>query len=209
MSSATEPGLQAPEALGQEIDFYRFFASAFGAPTRGRFESLGDPGLGHTLRQLWTELEREAEFPGATAFQDYGDYEATYIALFDVGVPQPPVPLLESAHQQTLPAQQTALENTHFFEVLGLKADTSQFAPDHLVTQLEFLAAVRYTRENTTDTDNRSSLVRLERDFLERHLLNWLPAAEKKLRQQKPPLFPLLLTLLLGFLRRRHAALAH
>jgi TorA maturation chaperone TorD len=115
--------------------------------------------------------------------------------------------LLESSHQQALPAQQIALENTQFYQVLGLKADVSQYAPDHLVTQLEFLAAVRYARENTSDQENRGNLVRLECDFLDRHLLNWLPAALQKLEREQPPVFPALLKLLLAFLRHQRETL--
>jgi DMSO reductase family type II enzyme chaperone len=207
MASVTEPHIQTPEKNGQEVDFYRLFAFVFGAPTRGRFESLRDPALWNTLHQLWQGIGCEGEFPSANTHQDYGDYESTYIAVFDVGAPQPPVPLLESSHQQALPAQQIALENTQFYQVLGLKADVSQYAPDHLVTQLEFLAAVRYARENTSDQENRGNLVRLECDFLDRHLLNWLPAALQKLEREQPPVFPALLKLLLAFLRHQRETL--
>jgi len=187
----------------EEIDLYRFFAFVFGAPTRERFDWFQQPELAPSLAHLWTRLGCLGEFPGATSFPDYGEYESTYIALFDVGVPQPPVPLLESAHDPAQPPQQTALENTSFYEVLGLATDTSRYAPDHLVTQLEFLSAVRYTRENTPNEENPGSVARLEQDFLQRHLLNWVPAAEEKLRQTTAPVFSVLLTLLLAFLRQQ------
>ncbi len=203
MSSPSGPRTSREPASWEEIDLYRFFAFVFGAPTRERFQWFQQPGLAPSLAQLWTRLGCLGEFPGATSFPDYGEYESTYIALFDVGMPQPPVPLLESAHYKAQPPQQTALENTSFYEVLGLDTDTSRYAPDHLVTQLEFLSAVRYTRENTPNEENRKSLARLERDFLQRHLLNWVPAAEEKLRQAEAPIFPVLFTLLTAFLRHQ------
>lgn len=203
MPSRPTPGTSLELAGWEEIDLYRFFAFVFGAPTRERFEWFQQPSLTASLAQLWTRLGCLGEFPGATSFPDYGEYESTYIALFDVGVPQPPVPLLESAHYKAQPPQQTALENTSFYEVLGLETDTSRYAPDHLVTQLEFLSAVRYTRENTPHEENRKSLARLERDFLQRHLLNWVPTAEEKLRQAQAPVFPALFTLLAAFLRQQ------
>ena len=56
------------------------------------------------------------------------------------------------------------------------------------MTEIEFLAAVSYFRENETLLENREPLHRLQRDFLERHLLNWLPAATGELEVLNPPL---------------------
>lgn len=181
----------------EQVDLYRFFAFVFGMPTLERYEWLHQKETPARLEALWDWLGCEGDFPGVGRFESYDDYESTYIALFDVGVPQPPVPLLESAHYKSLPPQQIALENTHFYEVLGLQADTRQYAPDHLVTQLEFLGAVRYARKSTTDADNREGLARLEEDFIKRHLLNWLPALEKKLTHTQPLLLGTLCTMLL------------
>ena len=186
------------------LDLYRVFTFAFGLPTAERYDWLCRPDLAASLECLWQALGVPGEFPAPGCFDDYQDYESTYIALFDVGLPEPPAPLLESAHNKAVPPQQTALENVDFYEVLGLKHNPSQFAPDHLVTQLEFLAALSFARENTTEADNKGTLDLLEHDFLERHLLNWLPIELEKLTRQKPPIFPVLLALLLAFVRQRH-----
>jgi TorA maturation chaperone TorD len=71
------------------------------------------------------------------------------------------------------------------------------------VTQLEFLSAVGYLRERTPDADNRTRLAQLERDFLERHLLNWVSNAQEKLAREDPPIFTTLMTLLLAFVQSR------
>lgn len=190
----------------EELDFYRLFAHLFGPATRDRFDQFCSPAFEQSLAHLWAEFHCAGKFRGLGSFRDKVEYENAYIALFDVGVPEPPLPLLESAHNKTVPPQQIALENISFYEVLGLKPDPSRQAPDHLVTQLEFLAAVRYARENAREAD-RESLRRLERDFLQRHLLNWLPAAQEKLQRLGPPVFPALATLLVAFLRERLASL--
>ena len=160
-----------------DLDLCRVFAFAFGCPSRERFEWLQSAGFGK--------------------FRSYGEYEALYIALFDVGNPEPPAPLLESAHHKSVPAQQIALECMDFYEIVGLKPDTSRYAPDHLVTQLEFLAAVRYLRTQRPDDGD---LARLERDFTQRHLLSWLGAAAKKLEKESPRVFPELMRCLLSAL---------
>ena len=144
------------------------------------------------------------EFPGFEWFASYEHYESAYIALFDVGMPEPPVPLFESAHDKSHPAQEIALENTYFYEVLGLKSDPGRAVPDYLVTQLEFLAALRYTYEHTSEESTAVSLVRAETEFLERHLSNWLPTAKAKLDRTNAPGFPVLMTILVQFLRHMH-----
>jgi DMSO reductase family type II enzyme chaperone len=156
------------------------------------------------LRNLWKELGCGGTFPGFEWFASYEQYESAYIALFDVGIPEPPVPLFESAHDKSHPAQEIALENTYFYEVLGLKSDPGRAVPDYLVTQLEFLAALRYTREHTSEESTAISLARAETEFLERHLLNWVATAKAKLDRTNAPGFPVMMTLLVQFLNYRH-----
>ena len=191
----------------QQNDLYRFFAFVFAPPTCECFDLLSQPGLPEALRNLWKQLGCEGEFSGFEWFASYEQYESAYIALFDVGIPEPPVPLFESAHDKTHPAQEIALENTYFYEVLGLKSDPGRAVPDYLVTQLEFLAALRYTCDNTSDEATAIALARAETEFRERHLLNWLPTAKTKLDRTGAPGFPWLMTLLVQFLSHRHAGL--
>ncbi|HEX9110544.1 MAG TPA: molecular chaperone TorD family protein [Terriglobales bacterium] len=188
----------------QQNDLYRFFAIVFAQPTHECFDLLSQPGLPEALQDLWKQLGCEGEFPGFEWFASYEQYESAYIALFDVGIPEPPVPLFESAHDKTHPPQEMALENTYFYELLGLKSDPSRAVPDYLVTQLEFLAALRYTCENASEKATAISLAKAETDFLERHLLNWVPNAKTKLDRTGAPGFLALMTLLVRFLSHRH-----
>lgn len=187
----------------QQTDLYRFFAVVFGPPTRECFNFFAQSGIRAALHDLWTYLQCEGRFPGFEWFASYELYESAYIALFDVGVPEPPVPLFESAHNKSCPAQEISLENTYFYEVLGLKSNSNLSVPDFLITQLEFLAALRYTRDNTSDEANATGLLRAETEFLERHLLDWVPIAESKLTTIGAPAFPVLMTLLVSFLKKR------
>jgi DMSO reductase family type II enzyme chaperone len=184
------------------LDPYRFFAFVFAAPSSERFRTLAQPGLKVALAGLWQQLCCKGAFPNFAWFKSYEEYEATYIALFDVGIPEPPVPLFESAHDKTRPPQEIALENTMFYDALGLKWDSSCAVPDYLITQLEFLAAVHYTLEHAQDSGARGSLAKLEADFLSRHLLNWLPAAAAKLSKSPSAFLPCMI-LLTSFLQNR------
>ena len=185
------------------LDLYRFFAFVFSPASPERFDTLAQPALKDSLADLWQQLRRKGGFPHFGWFKNYEEYEATYIALFDVGIPEPPVPLFESAHDKTKPAQEIALENTWFYDVLGLKWDSRCAVPDYLISQLEFLAAVHYTLEHARDADASRSLVRLERDFLGRHIVNWVPTAAAKLNGVSPSAFGPFMSLLLAFLQDR------
>lgn len=191
-----------------EIDFFRLFALCFGRPSRECFSWF----RGKDSRTLWKQLGRDLKIKvnltQAHTFSDYSSYEAAYIALFDVGVPESPVPLLESTYSKRAAPPEIVLECVNFYDVLGLRPSGSAFSPDHLVTQLEFLSTVCYLREQQTDPQKAESLRRLERDFIDRHLLNWLPTAQQRIDQLNPPLFPKLLRLLIGNLKAEVSMLA-
>ncbi len=188
-----------------DVDLYRFFAFLLGAPSREKYAWFAHPSSENALAQLGTRLGAAGEQPPFEIFESYADYESGYIALFDVGMPEPPIPLLESFYKKEIPAQLTVLENTDFYAVLDLKPDSAVTAPDHLVTQLEFLASVRFLRENSADGEQSENLRRLENDYLTRHLLDWIPIVHRKVAAAKVPVFPALYSLLELFLQSRHA----
>jgi len=201
MTSITPTDNTAATFDWRQTDLYRFFALVFSSPTHECFNFLSQPSAPTALCDLWEHLNCEGDFPGFEWFASYEQYESAYIALFDVGIPEPPAPLFESAHDKSNPAQKIALENTCFYEVLGLKSDSSRGVPEYLVTQLEFLAALRYTREQTSEKSTAVSLARAEKEFLERHLSNWVPSAKAKLERINAPGFSMLMTMLVQFLK--------
>jgi DMSO reductase family type II enzyme chaperone len=191
-----------------DLDFYRVFAYSFGLPSPERFAWLSSREYRSLLKTLSSQLDLPKKTGRVSRFPDYSAYEPAYLALFEVGLPAPPVPLLESAYSRSGPAQQVVLDCVNFYDVLGLRPSDSVFPADHLVTKLEFLAAVRFLRAGTSNAEQASQLLRLECDFIERHLLSWLPAAQEKLEKLNPPIFLLLLRLLHSFLRAEFASLA-
>ena len=197
-----------PAAASAEIDFFRLFALCFGQPSREGFAWLSGKDSRAVWKRLGSRLGVDVKAGRANSFPDFSSYEAAYIALFEVGVPEPPVPLLESAHSKRAVPQEIVLECANFYDVLGLRPSGSIFPADHLVTQLEFLVTVRYLREYQSDSAKAEPLQRLEREFVERHLLNWLPVVQEKINQLNPPLFPVLLRLLTAHLRAEISLLA-
>ena len=99
------------------------------------------------------------------------DLRALYIDLFEAGLPQPRCPLLESAWLLNKPAGDVVLENKLYYQNFGLEID-GRAAPDHLLTQLEFLAWLDHC-EAAGNLD-LESVKRARADFLERHLAHWV-----------------------------------
>ena len=133
-----------------------------------------------TLRYAlgYPDEERHARFQAV--FEDapasLDDLRALYIRLFEAGTPQPLCPLLESAYVLSRPPGEIVLENKLFYQHFGLKVET-RAAPDHLLTQLEFLAWLDHClEEGNADPD---SLIRARSEFAERHLAHWLPKATR------------------------------
>jgi TorA maturation chaperone TorD len=207
MNNETPRGTKAESC--EEIDWYRFFAYLIGPPTRERFGRITQPGLQATIANLWEGMACTGDLPRNVMFGSFEHYEACYIAVFDVGAPEPPVPLLESFYHNTVPAQHTVLENAWFYDVIKLRTAASISSPDHLLSQLEFCASVRYLEETCSEEPQRHTLCRLERDFIDRHLLTWIPTALAKLQELGPPVFPAWFALLVRFLRCRLEELAN
>jgi TorA maturation chaperone TorD len=193
--------------LPADLDLYRVFAACFSHPSIERFAWLSGRECRVLLKKLGHRHEGRLPHSATRHFRDYSSYESAYIALFEVGVPEPPVPLLESANSPRQVPQDIVLECVNFYDVLGLRPSGSVFPSDHLVTQLEFLAAARYLREQANDSNKEASLRRLERDFIGRHLLNWLPVAQENLEKANPPLFLMLLRSLTAYLNQQSVSL--
>ena len=205
LSKRTRRERDAPHIA--ELDLYRVFAACFSHPSTERFDWLSGRECRALLKKLGLNQVGRLPHSATRQFRDYCSYEAAYIALFEVGVPEPPVPLLESAHSRRQVPQDIVLECVNFYDVLGLRPSGSVFPSDHLVTQLEFLAAARYLREQANDANSADSLRRLERDFIARHMVNWLAVAQEKLEEVNPPMFLMLLRALTAFLKQRSVLL--
>ena len=98
------------------------------------------------------------------------DLRALYIDLFEAGLPQPRCPLLESAWLLNKPAGEVVLENKLYYQNFGLQID-DRAAPDHLLTQLEFLAWLDHCE--AAGNADLASIKRARTEFLERHLAHW------------------------------------
>ncbi|MCX7168555.1 MAG: molecular chaperone TorD family protein [Rhodocyclales bacterium] len=111
------------------------------------------------------------------------DLEAEYLAAFEVGRDTSPVPLFEGMHRGDLGRDGILEDLLRFYEFFDVKlSETDREYPDHLVTELEFVAWL-CMQEQTAEQKGGDALPyrRAARDFLDRHLRAWLPNFRKRL----------------------------
>lgn len=170
--AATIPGPPSTRAL-----LYLGYARLLGFPDESLVESVGRGQLAREVAELHedaglAEPDARLEWHGGDAL------ESTYIATFEVGVPEPPVPLYESAYATDDKSGRRSLleELVRFYEFFDLDlGENPSEAPDHLTVELEFMAAVAQLEHLAGLQGADVTPFRLaQRDFLDRHLVGFL-----------------------------------
>jgi len=123
-------------------------------------------------------LKREAGSIGRDMFQ------AEYVALFELGMPQPPCPLREHVYKGEAGSMKVRLVGPYYTapglllmaELQALYASegltTLRYPPDHLVVELEYMHHLT-TRQCSEEKPKRSLLLK-QLNFVKGHL-DWLP----------------------------------
>ncbi len=109
--------------------------------------------------------------------------EAEYLAAFEVGRDNSPVPLFEGMHRDDAARDGVLQDLLRFYEFFDTKlSETDREYPDHLVTELEFLAWLCMQEHLVEEKGgNADSFRRAQRDFITRHLAAWLPVFCRRL----------------------------
>jgi DMSO reductase family type II enzyme chaperone len=109
--------------------------------------------------------------------------EAEYLAAFEMGRDGPPVTLFEGMHRGDLGRDGVLEDLLRYYEFFDVKlSESDREFPDHLVTELEFLAWLSMQEEAAEQAGRDAEPFRnAERDFLTRHLCAWLPVFRQRL----------------------------
>lgn len=134
------------------------------------------------------------------------DFEVTFVQTFDTGMPLPPCPPYEGAYRGETRTS-ILLEVYEFYKYFGLqmsqREDKREF-PDHLCAELEFLHFLTFKEAQATGDGNKEFLkgyVLAQKDFLERHLILWVPKFYDRLQRiSRIPLYPQLARVLSLFI---------
>lgn len=109
--------------------------------------------------------------------------EADYLAAFELGRGKSAVPLFEGMHRGDLGREGVLEDLLRFYEFFDVKlSETDREYPDHLVTELEFLAWLCLQEQDAQREGRDAEPFRCAaRDFLTRHLAAWLPEFRRRL----------------------------
>jgi DMSO reductase family type II enzyme chaperone len=153
-------------SMGPQAENYLAMARLFSYPTAEAWQRLTEHGLVD---------------PALTA----EDLQAEYVAAFEVGRDGAAVPLFEGMHRGSMGRDGVLEDLLRFYEFFDVRlSEEDRDYPDHLVTELEFLASLCH-REWVAQQQgwNAEPYRRAAKDFLERHLAAWLPEFSRKLER--------------------------
>ena len=172
---------------------YALLAVAFGFPDEELHGAIREGVIARSIAELCAALPYGLS-PAVTAdlaaaADSYVEFESEYIRLFDVGAAGPPCPLYGGVYiGDRMKNMEEATRFYNFFE-LRLSPDVREL-PDHITTELEFLHYLTFREAELRQRGGDvSSLLRAQRDFLERHLCRWVPRLRDRLGKQNPAAF--------------------
>ncbi len=194
-----------PETSAQARSrMYHLLSVLFRYPTPELFESLAN---GAYPAQLDEALEASAHQGGPCAAKsaelaeklrailagmDYRDYEVRYTQTFEVGAPKPLCPPYEGVQRKGLPRNSSMLNIAAFYKHFGLKIgadEGSHELPDHISAELEFLHFLAFKEAQAReagDTELLTGYLLAQNDFLQRHLVRWVPDFANRLETIDP-----------------------
>ncbi len=172
------------DSLQEEAALWRFLHDLFRSPSPKQWNWLHD----RRTQEAWMLLGREmgVTVPEPLPFpSSLLEYEQEYIAFFEVGIPEPPCPLLESHWNKRDPLTKILHENMLFYKQFGLQLRSSAYeTADHLRHQLEFMRYLCVMEIKHVPLAEQIALAREE--YRIRHLLSWIPRAAFHLESVAP-----------------------
>ena len=193
--------------------FSRLTASPF-EQTDEQLNMLFDGELSGALQdangQLPFDLDLLALAEAADQFtkDDLPLLRRSYSSKFEVGNDGPPVPL----RAELVRSQETKLkeELVRFYDFFSYKLnDDIAWSPDHLSIMLEFMQLLCLKEKDAKSDDAVVSLTLAQLDFLDRHVVSWVPVCVGRLLQShREDFFTKVMTTLWEFLEQDRAWIA-
>jgi len=115
------------------------------------------------------------------------DLKRAYSSMFEVGSDGPPVPVREDLQLGQKAGVREEL--VRFYEYFGYTlGEKFAWAPDHLSVELEFMHYLTYGEALAVSEDGGDpvSFQLAQADFIERHLVNWVPKLQHEVQAQGP-----------------------
>ncbi len=191
MPTSENPELMAAEVL-EEAAGWAYLHDLFRKPSPEQWEWLRS----EPAQAAWRILAGQANMNDCPLLPVPGAYEVyvtEFISTFEVGVPHPPCPLIESHWNKRAPVPKVLHENMLFYKQFGLELRSSaNETADHLRHQLEFmhyLCRKEFEALTAGQFENAGQIARATSEYVARHLACWLPKAFSHLRDECPGLW--------------------
>lgn len=168
---------------------WMFFHNLFRLPSDVQWDWLRGPEVAAAWNLIAT---RVGTMPEQLPLPEHRqEYEETFLSVFEVGLPAPLCPLIESHWHRAEPAPKVLHENVLFYKQFGLQLRSAAAEQaDHLRCQSEFMYYLSSQeldwRRNRERAAMAESCAQGRNDFLARHVLTWLPEADNYLSKICP-----------------------
>ena len=171
--------------IREEAALWGFLHDLFRPPSEEQWQWL----RGEPARSAWAMLAGNIEcdvVPTLPVPETQAAFEQDYLAAFEVGLPHPPCPLIESHWNHTESVPKVLHENTLFYHQFGLKMSASTLeTADHLRFQLDFIRYLALLFAKALEQDQHDKAAQIEQartDYFERRL-GWIPDAAQACRE--------------------------
>jgi DMSO reductase family type II enzyme chaperone len=170
----------------EEAALWGFLHDLFRPPSTEQWNWLRKGAIRSTWMILAGNIECNVA-PTLPVPETQAAFEQDYLAAFEVGLPHPPCPLIESHWNHTESVPKVLHENTLFYRHFGLKMSVSTLeTADHLRFQLDFLRYLALLCAEAIEQDQPDKAAQIEQaraDYLDRHL-GWTIEAARACREQ-------------------------
>ncbi|MCU0578660.1 MAG: molecular chaperone TorD family protein [Desulfobacterota bacterium] len=188
-----------PSDPGRRSALFKLLSLGFRYPESELGQALLDGSFGEALQEILAALphlceltegieERLARIGEEIRERGLSELEVDYVRTFDVGAPRPPCPPYEGLNREG-ERTRIMLEVSEFYRHFGLQMSAAEGArdlPDGLAAELEFLHFLAFKEEQARTAgapDLLAGYVLAEKDFLERHLNQWVPRFAARLQE--------------------------
>ncbi len=172
---------------------YGTLARLLTVPSEEIFADLAGGEAQRKLSEPAAELDYGLAAPSFqdAAGRDFAEFQAEYIAFFELGKKSPPCPLYEGAMEKGKSRKSVMEELLRFYSNFGVKMkDEGRELPDYLPTQLEFMHYLAFIETGVIEGSGAARIEEIllaQRDFVKRHPAKWAPELKKKAGQKGAP----------------------
>lgn len=203
---ATEVTVEDREAAARG-EIYGLLARLFEEPDDATHEALRSGEIGEQLTELVAHSDLDdLQVPSLETADDRDLLAARFNDLFEVGYPEPPVPLYESAYVDEGQWDRINVDLARAYDYFGVSMDQEHREHhDHLVLQLEFAGYLARLAAIEAREDPRMA----RRDFLARHLVDFAADMQAAIEDEvETGIYDELVAFLAAFARADREALA-